>query len=149
MRAPDSADFRASTVCWYDSDALSATFRDARGPLAPARRDPPSEGGDSGLNGETSRLHDRRPLQLGDLDSGWRLRAACRAAEGDLFFAADGERGLAKRRRERAAKAICLGCPVREECAAHAISTREPHGVWGGLSEHERERIWRGLDRLA
>jgi WhiB family transcriptional regulator, redox-sensing transcriptional regulator len=38
---------------------------------------------------------------------------------------------------------------VREECAAYAISTREPHGVWGGLSEHERERIWRGLDRLA
>ena len=98
------------------------------------------------LNGETTRLHDRRHGRHSELDGSWRLRAACRAVEGDLFFAADGERGLAKRRRERAAKAICLGCPVREECAGYAIAAREPHGVWGGLSEHERERIWRGLD---
>jgi WhiB family transcriptional regulator, redox-sensing transcriptional regulator len=35
---------------------------------------------------------------------------------------------------------------VREECAGYAIAAREPHGVWGGLSEQERERIWRGLD---
>jgi WhiB family transcriptional regulator, redox-sensing transcriptional regulator len=98
------------------------------------------------LNGEISRLHDRRHQACSDLDASWRLRAACRAVEGDLFFAADGERGLAKRRRERAAKAICVGCPVREECAGYALTTREPHGVWGGLSEQERERIWRGMD---
>lgn len=112
----------------------------------PARPDPDGRGGDSELNGETTRPHDRRPLAYGGEDSSWRLRAACRAAEGDLFFAADGERGLAKRRRERAAKAVCVACPVREECAGYAIATREPHGVWGGLSERERERIWRGLD---
>jgi WhiB family transcriptional regulator, redox-sensing transcriptional regulator len=102
--------------------------------------------GDPELNGETFELPDRRPPAQSDLDASWRLHAACRAVEGDLFFAADGERGLAKRRRERAAKAICVGCPVREECASYAIATREPHGVWGGLSERERERIWRGLD---
>jgi WhiB family redox-sensing transcriptional regulator len=132
-------------VCWYDSDALSATFR-TRGLLVRARPGSGTGGGDPDLNGETTRLHDRRPPALGDLDSSWRPRAACRAVEGDLFFPADGERGLAKRRRERAAKAVCVGCPVREECASYAISTREPHGVWGGLSERERERIWRDLD---
>ena len=98
------------------------------------------------MNGEISRLHDRRYRPRSDLDASWRVRAACRAVEGDLFFAADGERGLAKRRRERAAKAICVGCPVREECAGYALAAREPHGVWGGLSEQERERIWRSMD---
>jgi WhiB family redox-sensing transcriptional regulator len=27
---------------------------------------------------------------------------------------------------------------VRAECAAYALNTREPYGVWGGLTEHER-----------
>ena len=73
----------------------------------------------------------------------WRLWAACHQADGELFFSPDGERGTAKRRRERAAKAICAVCPVREDCAAYAIRNHERYGVWGGLSEHERELIWR------
>jgi WhiB family redox-sensing transcriptional regulator len=73
----------------------------------------------------------------------WRLWAACRQSDGELFFSPDGERGSAKRRRERAAKAICNACPVREDCASYAIRNRERYGVWGGLSEHERELIWR------
>jgi WhiB family redox-sensing transcriptional regulator len=31
-----------------------------------------------------------------------------------------------------AAKAFCLGCPVKEECLDGAILRREPWGVWGG-----------------
>jgi WhiB family redox-sensing transcriptional regulator len=113
--------------------------------VASARLEAGAGSGDPDLSGETIELEDDRPLP-DELDS-WRLLAACRTAEGDLFFAADGERGLAKRRRERAAKAICIGCPVRQECARYAISNREPYGVWGGLSEHDRQRIWRGLER--
>ena len=30
------------------------------------------------------------------------------------------------------AKALCLGCPVREQCLAAALSRGEPWGVWGG-----------------
>lgn len=89
---------------------------------------------------------DRGPRGIEDQFSSWRVRAACRSVDGDLFFAADGERGLAKRRRERAAKAVCVGCPVREDCAGYALANREPHGVWGGLSEGDRERIWRAMD---
>ena len=36
------------------------------------------------------------------------------------------------------AKAICAGCPVRRECLAFALRTRQVHGVWGGLSEQQR-----------
>jgi WhiB family redox-sensing transcriptional regulator len=44
-------------------------------------------------------------------------------------------------RREDAAKAVCLACPVRAECAAHALVAREPYGVWGGFTEAERLRL--------
>jgi WhiB family transcriptional regulator, redox-sensing transcriptional regulator len=36
---------------------------------------------------------------------------------------------------------MCGGCPVRTECAAHALAVREPYGVWGGFSESERLRL--------
>jgi WhiB family redox-sensing transcriptional regulator len=44
-------------------------------------------------------------------------------------------------RRELAAKALCQSCPVRAECAAHALAAREPYGVWGGFTEAERIRL--------
>ena len=44
-------------------------------------------------------------------------------------------------RREMGAKSVCRACPVRAECAAHALSVREPYGVWGGFSESERLRL--------
>lgn len=30
------------------------------------------------------------------------------------------------------AKALCLGCPIREACLAGALHRHEPWGVWGG-----------------
>lgn len=30
------------------------------------------------------------------------------------------------------AKALCLGCPLRELCLDGALERREPWGVWGG-----------------
>jgi WhiB family redox-sensing transcriptional regulator len=36
------------------------------------------------------------------------------------------------------AKAMCAGCEVRAECLAFAMHTRQVHGIWGGLTEHER-----------
>jgi WhiB family redox-sensing transcriptional regulator len=71
----------------------------------------------------------------------WQLHGACRAEDTALFFHPEGERGPRKLARETAAKAVCAGCPVIAECAAHALASREPYGVWGGLSESEREEI--------
>jgi WhiB family transcriptional regulator, redox-sensing transcriptional regulator len=68
----------------------------------------------------------------------WRLRAACRQVDSAVFFSPEGESGPARQIREAQAKAICARCPVIRECAAHAITAGERHGVWGGLSERDR-----------
>jgi len=51
------------------------------------------------------------------------------------------ERKDEKLARESRAKAICATCPVREPCLEYAIRIREPHGIWGGLSESERRPL--------
>jgi WhiB family redox-sensing transcriptional regulator len=71
----------------------------------------------------------------------WQRLGACRGRDSAQFFHPDGERGTSRRRRERGAKAVCVTCPVRSECAAHALTVQEPYGVWGGFSESERLRL--------
>jgi WhiB family transcriptional regulator, redox-sensing transcriptional regulator len=71
----------------------------------------------------------------------WQLLGSCRGQDSARFFHPDGERGASRGRRENAAKAVCQSCPVRAECAAHALTTREPYGVWGGFTEAERLRL--------
>lgn len=72
----------------------------------------------------------------------WQERGACREADPTLFFHPQNERGLARTRRDKAAKAVCATCSVRIECADYAIRAREPYGVWGGLTEEDREAIY-------
>jgi WhiB family redox-sensing transcriptional regulator len=71
----------------------------------------------------------------------WQRFGACRGRDSAQFFHPDGERGTSRRQRERGAKAVCVPCPVRSECAAHALAVQEPYGVWGGFSESERLRL--------
>ncbi|HEX4791453.1 MAG TPA: WhiB family transcriptional regulator [Actinospica sp.] len=69
----------------------------------------------------------------------WQLRGLCRGKDSSLFFHPEGERGAARAAREQSAKEICLNCPVQKQCCEHALRVREPYGVWGGLTEEERE----------
>ena len=71
----------------------------------------------------------------------WQRLGACRGRDSAQFFHPDGERGSSRTRRESGAKEVCRTCPVRAECAAHALAVREPYGVWGGFSESERLRL--------
>ena len=48
---------------------------------------------------------------------------------------------MRRQRREEAAKALCARCPVIEQCREHALAVQEPYGVWGGLSESERQQL--------
>ena len=68
----------------------------------------------------------------------WQLDASCRSLPSEMFFHPEGERGAARVRRERQAKAVCASCPVRRACEQHAMAVREPYGIWGGLGEQER-----------
>jgi WhiB family redox-sensing transcriptional regulator len=76
----------------------------------------------------------------------WQDDGKCRSADSRLFFHPQNERGAARLRRDRIAKNICAGCDVRIACADYAVRAREPFGVWGGMSETERELIYARLD---
>jgi WhiB family redox-sensing transcriptional regulator len=74
--------------------------------------------------------------------SDWRLQAACRELDTELFFPV-GRAAPARLQVERA-KSVCRTCVVVEACLQHALTVGEHHGVWGGLDEEERRLLFRG-----
>lgn len=64
--------------------------------------------------------------------------AACRDADAELFFAPD-DSGNHHNWRPEPAIAVCYRCPVRRPCRAYALGIRGLHGVWGGLTEGQRD----------
>jgi WhiB family redox-sensing transcriptional regulator len=87
----------------------------------------------------------------------WQLMGRCRDRSGTQFFHPDDDLGrISRRLREAAAKRLCGACPVRRQCATHALTVGEEYGVWGGFSENDRyllrELGWQDTldrDRLA
>jgi WhiB family redox-sensing transcriptional regulator len=77
----------------------------------------------------------------------WQMQGLCRGVDSSFFFHPDGERGPARSQRESRAKAMCARCPVLEQCRAHALAVQEPYGIWGGMSESERESAVRTKNR--
>ncbi|MEU6277041.1 WhiB family transcriptional regulator [Streptomyces populi] len=75
----------------------------------------------------------------------WRDSASCRTVDPDLFFPI-GSTGPALLQIQEA-KAVCAGCPVREECLRWALDTDQTVGVWGGTSEAERRALARRRSR--
>jgi WhiB family redox-sensing transcriptional regulator len=63
--------------------------------------------------------------------------AACRGMGAESFFP---ERGV----NAEAAKAVCTGCPVRDQCLEVALSDAGTVGNWGGLSDRGRKVLRRG-----
>lgn len=70
--------------------------------------------------------------------SDWRSRGRCSTEDLNLFFADEEDYAA-----ERAAKAICTECRIRERCLEQAIADREKDGIWGGFTAAERRRIVR------
>lgn len=62
--------------------------------------------------------------------------ACINADDPDLFFP---ERGQNWKTRE--AKAFCSRCPVLWDCRSWALATRQPYGIWGGLTEVEIDEL--------
>lgn len=68
----------------------------------------------------------------------WQLRARCRGADSTMFYPPENTRGPVRMRLEFLAKDVCWQCPVLQECREHALRTREPYGIWGGMTAKER-----------
>lgn len=91
----------------------------------------------------TDTYPEHRPDAVGG-DWEWQLQGACRTVDSELFFHPYGEREPSRSRRERAALAVCGTCPVLLQCRTYALQAREPYGVWGGLTETDRQDILSG-----
>lgn len=70
------------------------------------------------------------------------VQAVCGQVDPDLFFP---ETGSAT----KVPKDICAVCPVRQQCLAWALKHDIRHGVWGGLSDQERQRLRRKASDVA
>jgi WhiB family redox-sensing transcriptional regulator len=64
----------------------------------------------------------------------WMDWALCTAEDPELFFPKSN--GRAKK-----AKAVCARCAVAAECLAFAQKNGIVEGVWGGLTEAERQNL--------
>lgn len=71
----------------------------------------------------------------------WRVDAACRDTDPDLFFPV-GTTGPAIEQ-IASAKAVCGECDAQSECLEFALATNQDSGVWGGTSEEERRKLRR------
>lgn len=69
----------------------------------------------------------------------WRLAAACRDLDPDLFFPI-GTTGPSVGQ-IAAAKQVCHACLVRKTCLSWAIKHYQDYGVWGGTTERERQAL--------
>lgn len=106
----------------------------------------------SGTETFAERVHDHRrkvdsmanltnlPMPLQE-SYDWQYEGACRGTDAAQFFSPDAERGSRRRFRESQAKLVCATCPVLQKCRDHALSAREPYGVWGGMTERERAEV--------
>jgi WhiB family redox-sensing transcriptional regulator len=73
----------------------------------------------------------------------WQHEGACVGESTEEFFLDYNLRGVAKRKKEIKAISICNSCPVKMQCLEHALNTPEVYGVWGGMTEEQRNTILR------
>lgn len=76
------------------------------------------------------------------MGEGWRSKASCLVEKSSLDFFTDNkyEIGLAK--------SICKRCIVAHECLEFAVRNEEKHGIWGGFTSRERNKLTRSIINL-
>ena len=80
----------------------------------------------------------RLPGPVADLWD-WQLDGSCRRENPDVFFHPEGERGPARRNRDRPPRRSASPARCSQQCREHALRVREPYGVWGAMTADERE----------
>ena len=67
----------------------------------------------------------------------WMADGLCRQVDHDLFFPEVGDG-----KGSRDAKKTCQTCPVTQDCLEYALRNKERNGIWGGMSEAQRRKLW-------
>jgi WhiB family redox-sensing transcriptional regulator len=73
----------------------------------------------------------------------WRAQARCRDYDPEVFYPF----GTELQAKSAEAIHVCHQCPVEIECRNWALTHGERFGVWGGMSEIDREEFWTGHRR--
>jgi len=66
-------------------------------------------------------------------------QAACHSMPNEMFYPEHNQRKLEKEAISLA-RAVCLKCPIYQECYDHSIR-HEEFGLWAGMSPHQRRAI--------
>jgi WhiB family transcriptional regulator, redox-sensing transcriptional regulator len=86
-----------------------------------------------------------RPAEALAPQASWRLDAACRQADPELFFPV-GTAGPAIDQIGQA-KLICQTCAVRKACLGWALRNQIAFGIWGGTTEEDRQLLRRAFGK--
>lgn len=66
----------------------------------------------------------------------WQQEALCRGVDPEVFFPVSEDDAWR-------AKEICGMCAVQQRCLVESLQRRERYGVWGGVTEKERQEMFR------
>ncbi len=94
-----------------------------------------------------------RPAVVGRVNTLWRVPrrsvewmdwAACReCADPEIFWPVRRQGAHIHRNQSAAALAVCRICPVIDACLNYAQTQKEHVGIWGGMTERQRETLRR------
>lgn len=85
-------------------------------------------------NARLELAHTVDALVRDQIDTSWMNAGKCRGGGQEPFYP-DPSMSRAE------GQAICEECPVRLECLAYALATRERYGVWGGMTPSQRKKL--------
>lgn len=77
----------------------------------------------------------------------WMESAKCK--DRSSYFFTEHLPAVEARKLQIIAKAICMQCEVKSECADYAIRNNEEYGIWGGLTVKELRSLNKNRFRLA
>ena len=82
-------------------------------------------------------------LATGAIHDTWQIKAACRGPESTVFFPPTWPERRDEREARESAREGDLRCVrgTQFACLEYALQIREPHGIWGGLTENERRAV--------
>jgi WhiB family redox-sensing transcriptional regulator len=72
---------------------------------------------------------------VNELPGEWVNSGVCAQVGGDQWFPDEGEP-------HKPAKRMCRACDVLAECREYALRTKQPDGIWAGMSPDERRKLW-------